>query len=489
MSLIARGGIALLAVAIAMGAATEKNFTTIAASSGTHLWWIFKGDAQFELLHHAGVAPPDHYRIAAAFVERPVAIAADGDKVWVAFASTSGRMEVVSGGTHFNPASELWFTTPNGSLQLCPSIAGESLESLAAFDGEPWAIVSGERGARCLRGGAWSEVELPGALQTGSQRRLASTGGALNVLGRDSSGALLRFKRERDRWIESALDAPGFLYAVDHSARFACVASAKPSEESLFWVEAGTLAPIAPGPAFNRQVLGLGEGFAAVGEFVQGALHESPITPELQLLPSGASLFSMPIQIQLQESTASRWFYLPIIGVLSFAALIAAFMVRSLSAPDLTGEDILENPEIAEWSPLEKGRRLLATAIDLLPCAIAALVILDAKFTAILVPQFWSADIQLSTPYLVMVAAAVLFSTMEEIAFGCSMGKRLVGGRVVALGGGPAAWWQHLVRNLLKGLVLLAPVLAIPSLFSPHGIGIPEILSRTAVAEGERDAE
>ena len=80
-----------------------------------------------------------------------------------------------------------------------------------------------------------------------------------------------------------------------------------------------------------------------------------------------------------------------------------------------------------------------------------------------------------------MVVATIAFSMFEEITFGRSMGKRLMGGRVVSIQGEPAAWWQHIARNLLKGLVLLSPVLAIPSLLNPLGAGIPEIISRTRV--------
>ncbi len=84
-----------------------------------------------------------------------------------------------------------------------------------------------------------------------------------------------------------------------------------------------------------------------------------------------------------------------------------------------------------------------------------------------------------------MVVAAITFSMFEEIIFGRSLGKRLMGGRVVSIHGERAAWWQHIARNLLKGLVLLSPVLAIPSLLSPMGAGIPEIISRTRVESFE----
>jgi len=478
---------------------------TQAVSSGTHLWWISKNPyettARFELLHHAAADDERQFQVASTFAEKPIALAADGERVWLVFEALNHKMEVVSGATQFNPASELWFITQGGALQLRPSIAGESLESLAAFDGEPWAIIQGQPDARVLRGGQWNTVQLPADINECQARMLVVAGGALNALGQSSDQSIKRFKRESEAWIELPLAAPNFLYAVDHSSRFACVTGKPKATQVLNWVEVGELAPITA-IAFNTsspnagsgQVTGMGSGFAWIAETGHATQNTMVRQSWMSVVSDGAAKFSEPIELRAQISKASRWYHLPILGVLSLGAIIAAFLVRALNSPlnplekarskegDIDSQVLAQTPS----TPFKKWRRLLATFIDLLPCAIASLVIFKGEYAIqILIPPLWSADIEISLPYIAMVVATVTFSMFEEIIFARSLGKRLMGGRVVSIHGEPAAWWQHIVRNLLKGLVLLSPVLAIPSLLNSMGAGIPEIISRTRVESFE----
>ena len=526
MNSLARCVFALIMVLVAASPLRDQFAQeTLAASSGTHLWWISKNDAiidssndlsndpaknaMYKLFQHAAMSGENNFQIAAAFNDQPIAVAADEDQVWVVFAATNHKMEVVWGSTQFNPASELWFITPGGALQLCPSLVGESLESLAALNGELWAMVQGQSDARVLRGGQWNSVQLPPAINKCQTRMLVVAGGSLNAFGHAQDHSVKRFKRENNAWVELTLNAPQFLYAIDHSARLACVTGEKHSAQMLCIVEAGSATAIASLPNRNQYVLGLGESFASLG---QGGVQESSSVPQdapnsaptilsntttLSLLPLGASAFMEPVELRAQLSTASRWYHLPILGVLSLGAIIAAFLVRALNSPlnplEKTGPKEGEKDSQAltntPWTPFEKWRRFAATAIDILPCAIASVVLFESDLVSILIPPLWSADIQMSFPYIAMVVAAIAFSMFEEITFSRSMGKRLMGGRVVSIHGEPAAWWQHIARNLLKGLVLLSPVLAIPSLLSPTGAGIPEMISRTRVEATEADLD
>jgi len=509
MNYLARCVFALIMVLVAASPLQDRFVPgTRVASSGAHLWWISKNShettARFELLHHAAVDDERQFQVASTFAENPIGLAADGERVWLVFEALSHKMEVVSGSTQFNPASKLWFITQGGALQLCPSIAGESLESLAAFDGEPWAIVQGQSDARVLRGGQWINVQLPAAINECQTRMLVVAGGALNVLGQSSDHSIKRFKLESQAWIELPMKAREFLYAVDHAARFACVTGSY-DQQALNWVEAGEFVPImaiafnkSPPKASAGQVIGMGSGFGWIAETGHATQNTMFRQSWMSVLSDGAAEFSEPIELRAQISKASRWYHLPILGVLSLGAIIAAFLVRALNSPlnpiektdskegDIDSQALAPRP----GTPFKKWRRLLATFIDLLPCAIASLVIFKDEYAIqILIPPLWSADIEISLPYIAMVVAAITFSMFEEIIFGRSLGKRLMGGRVVSIRGEPAAWWQHIARNLLKGLVLLSPVLAIPSLMSPTGAGIPEMISRTRVEATEADSD
>ena len=509
MNYLARCVFALIMVMVAASPLQERFVQgTQAASSGTHLWWIsknpFETTARFELLHHAAADDERQFQVASTFAEKPIALAADGERVWLVFEALNHKMEVVSGATQFNPASELWFITQGGALQLRPSITGESLESLAAFDGEPWAIIQGQPDARVLRGGQWNTVQLPADINECQARMLVVAGGALNVLGQSSDHSIKRFKLESQAWIELPMKAREFLYAVDHAARFACVTGSY-DQQALNWVEAGELVPIMA-IAFNKsppkesfsQVIGMGSGFAWIAQTSHATQNTMVRQSWMSVMSDGAAEFSEPIELSAQLSKASRWYHLPILGVLSLGAIIAAFLVRALNSPlnplenarskegDINSKPIASKP----WTPFKKWRRILATAIDLLPCAIASLFIFKNQYAIqLLIPPLWSADIEMALPYIAMVVVAIVFSMFEEIMFGRSMGKRLMGGRVVSIHGEPAAWWQHIARNILKGLVLLSPVLAIPSFINTLGAGIPEIISRTRVEATEADSD
>jgi uncharacterized RDD family membrane protein YckC len=480
--------------------APPRRWQPVAASSGTHLWWISHPEAQFDLLHHAAASKNDQLHLAASFADKPIGIAADGDRVWVAFAANEHRMEVVVGGTQFNPATGLWFTTPNGAPQITASLAGDAIDSFAAIDGEPWAIVAGEGDARRLRGGQWNCIALPAAINACTERSLVVAGGVLNALGRGPDKSVRRFKRIDEQWIESPLDAPGFLYAVDHAARFACVTEgnpvvASPSENMSFgeglalsWAEAGALARVASVPDYFGPVLGLGEGFAAVRERRLHTQMTRITQSDLAVLPQGATAFSQPVRLRSQSSTAYLWYHLPVLGALSLAAVLAAMFVRMLTGPPARHDATPAAPVTPHWTPLPKGRRMLAAWVDLFPLICVWVYgvnggwVFDALIPPILIPDF-----RFSIGYILVVFAATVLCTLQEIAFGRSVGKFLAQAKVVSIDGSPAAWWQHIVRNLLKGLVLLSPVLVIPSLFSPRGAGIPEIVSRTAVVSAPRD--
>jgi hypothetical protein len=54
---------------------------------------------------------------------------------------------------------------------------------------------------------------------------------------------------------------------------------------------------------------------------------------------------------------------------------------------------------------------------------------------------------------------------------------------VVRADGSAAGWPRHVFRNLLKGLTMLSPLLALPALVSRRGAGVAEVVTDMAVAE------
>ena len=80
-----------------------------------------------------------------------------------------------------------------------------------------------------------------------------------------------------------------------------------------------------------------------------------------------------------------------------------------------------------------------------------------------------------------MIAMTVGHSTLGELVGGRTLGKALVGARVVTGDGSRPSPVAVLARNGLKALVLLIPLLAVFALLNPHAQGLGDLVARTVV--------
>jgi uncharacterized RDD family membrane protein YckC len=215
----------------------------------------------------------------------------------------------------------------------------------------------------------------------------------------------------------------------------------------------------------HAALLGWGQGFAALR--IQG-VHAWWAQADASASELGA--FQM---LQPQASVADRWFHLPVLGVLSAGALMLAFAVRVIRRS-------FAQPETPQpGMPL--GPRMAALVMDALPCALAAWLASDVAWSQVLTPPLWSFNLGESLPFVWMTLGTVMFGFLEEAAGARSLGKRVFGGGVVRRSGGRAGVGQHLVRNLMKGLSMLSPVVALPAVIDRRGEGVAETLSDTRV--------
>ena len=118
--------------------------------------------------------------------------------------------------------------------------------------------------------------------------------------------------------------------------------------------------------------IGWGDGFAALSIDADGArlataaLGSSQLGPFEPLVP--------------QRSRASRWFHLPVLGVLSLGAVMAAVIIRGAAL-------VRGVPAASLPAPMPIGRRLVALAIDVAPAAGASWVAFDAAVVQMLVDR------------------------------------------------------------------------------------------------------
>jgi uncharacterized RDD family membrane protein YckC len=187
-----------------------------------------------------------------------------------------------------------------------------------------------------------------------------------------------------------------------------------------------------------------------------------------------------------------------VLGVLSLGCIMLAFIVRlvrrtygpveveslfNLAQPLLSRRFPPSGVVVMTHAALPLGPRLAAMAMDALPCGIAAWLAFDADWLQVLTPPLWSFNLAESVPFIGMTLGTILFGFIEESVGGRSLGKRVFGGGVVARSGDRAGVIRHLLRNLLKGLAMLSPVVALPAMIDPRGEGVAETLSGTLVVE------
>jgi len=484
-------GVFMLALAPAR---QEKSTVVLATSSSRHAWWVRDSGGAWLLEHvaqpnatQAPISPMSEFthHVAARFADQPIALAAVDDRVWVFFAAVEGRCEVVSGRVDFNPASDLWFMVPEG-MRLHSSVPLPIVSSAAAVGDSVWVIAQDQTQdqvqdqvqdqtqdqtqdptratsqAMRLINERWHKETLPAAIDPLRAHTLITCGDSLWCV-QQTAGAAQRWRRDGDVWSELPLQVSAPMQWVAGSSRLAAVAGDPPQ---VGRVQVGTFVAQALVPA-DCAVLAWGDGFAALrlqGESVQWAQ-----------LDAGQSAFSDFITLPTQKSRASRWFHLPILATLSLGSFMLAFLVRStLAATPLA--------KVIAITPMLKIKRLAALAIDAAPMGLASMLALQADFDTLLTPPLWSTDINNALPYMCMVAATIFFGTLEECVGSRSLGKRVMGGVIVGQHGEQVAWWRHVIRNIFKGIVLLSPLIVLPTVLSPRGQGVPEVITRTLVA-------
>jgi uncharacterized RDD family membrane protein YckC len=93
-------------------------------------------------------------------------------------------------------------------------------------------------------------------------------------------------------------------------------------------------------------------------------------------------------------------------------------------------------------------------------------------------------------PALFVFATGWLAATIGDLLFGRSMGKRIVGLRIISARGGDASLGRRTLRSLASAIVMASPLVMLIALLNPRGDGPAEMISGTAVVdEGDLQGE
>jgi len=147
---------------------------------------------------------------------------------------------------------------------------------------------------------------------------------------------------------------------------------------------------------------------------------------------------------------------------------------------------IVELPE--SIMPAEITRRLLAGAIDLSPPLLVSMVLFGLADPGAILGT-WpgpAGDLAAMLPGSLVVVLFAVHTAVTEALTGTSLGKKLLGLRVVTVKGQPPNIWQILIRNLLKIVELIGWFLLLFMLLNPAHQRMGDLAARTVVV---RDAD
>ena len=402
----------------------------------------------------------------------PDAMASAGTAVWVLPAGMGGQSKILrSLRATWDTGLEAWIAEPAEGLARLPAWPGEGvLTHVIGTQLGPSVIVQqGDADAYriwSLRRGEWLERTTV-AVQTSERVLLAAeeADDLVLLVGDDSSFAMLRAVDIESPWQRTQLEATdgqpcdlifhdgnpllGFQYAND-SRRLGYVQKGK----ILPWAE------LVDVPEKARLVRGK-EGLLLFHLGLDG--------PQVRLAEPGSKWHT------LARSTGLSGAFWSVFVLLGIAVVVVVMLLAGRGA----GGDVV--PKGCRVAPL--SRRIIAVLLDLVPGLLVCVAVLGSGSIEVL-SALLAGPMPSTLPTLsIMAAVTAGWGFAWEATLGHSPSKRLLALRVVPSRGEQLQCWQALVRNVLKGVVIMAPPLAILIILTPLAQAPGDIVARTLVID------
>ena len=483
--------------------------TLRAASSGEHLWIAApapQGTAEgVRILHSVAGA----VRECGTLDTMPDALVAGDSRLWMIMPPMPGAgvSPVYSVRATYNPISDRWFSEPIGRFEVLPSIPGGAHLSGAASEGQSLLALQGSAPASLIeqRGATWTALAVPTGLpaETMLHQWPSRDGAGWALIAREGDDLRTWTVRAPEPgsdaldWSSAVMPGAGSGLGLVVSGASRPTVLRQSREDggwTLAYARADGPLEIAriSAPEVPWTVVGVGDSFAIVSVGESGEVSTARIDSVEGTVAGATPLTQAP-------STAGDWLHLPLIGALTIAALLAAFLIR----PPV-GDRMPALP--AGWEPMDSWRRAIGLMIDMIPGALVALAVTGCEPRDLLAMPAWTAETAKAIPSSVMLGCTVLWCLVWEVAMASTPGKLATGrSRIVrvsrlapreqaARASAPAEEWpapaasrvRRAVRALLKGIVLFAPALAFLAFVHPLQMGMPDVMTDTAVSRRRR---
>mgnify|MGYP001450000675 CR=1 FL=1 len=305
-----------------------------------------------------------------------------------------------------------------------------------------------------LQGLRWESSPLPDALAPDARAWLLGDAGGLWIVQRagPDRARVWSIGKNGTEWIGEDLESPQGvdLYLVSGGQLIG--ADVDGEGEVGFWL----LRPQGAHPLESATVASGGRAVFPVGERLYTVWKPEGADPRLQVSVvssvTGASLYAGPVGADPIISGRELQTLAMLLGFVLLTVMI--FALR----PDSAQRPIGALPE--GWSLAGPGMRALAVMIDLVPGLVIGAVVFrvqpgDMLSAAMLSPDMLMRDV---AALLTAIGVTIVHSALSEHLTGRTLGKRLLGLRVVSIDGRRPTLWQATARSALK---FLCPPLAL----------------------------
>jgi len=451
----------------------------LAAGSDEHIWFLVASELEadrWDLCHGTRRSGAFSYRIVRRLAAPPKAVGAWGNTLWMLLPSSHADGQTFDAyqlGAVYQSSLDMDLIEPREGFGPLPPLKGfDSVDLLTGTSTGPLVIGSldGQTVAQRLILGKWVEVTLP------KPRRDCSS---VLAVGSDGSGAIVVafqcgdvveswIQSEEADWRKIGKPVSGRsvgLVAVDGVPVLATVGS---RQKIVFqYLQTGEPVELAvvPQPSGSWNMMGL------TGSIFMLALGDDGLSAEVVQAPAGG-VRSLEIDPPTRIAASSIWSIAVAIGL---ASMVVMIIVLS------RGGDIASSSIPDGYIPMSPVARLAALGIDLVPGLLAFYLLFGGTTRDLVRVPMMSLGGDEVTAYALLVLVTIVWCLIWEAGTGASLGKWACGGQVRSTKGTRARFRQLLVRNLVKGLVLLVPPLAVLTLLHPNQQGLGDLLARTVV--------
>lgn len=478
------------------------------ASSGKHAWFLLHdpgttSDLPYELYYRsedmdaATAAPvrrlpsaPDHM------------LAVDGQLYFFTSRDDpAAGHDVFSLTLAHNTTFDVYYTMPRDRMELHSPLLGGRLVGLTEHFGAPVALIMPTDGDASsaeqpsdgpvaepallqLRTGKWEPLTLPESLDDSAPTRVGTVGSDARQLvllqGSADPSATCRvfIGSGSGNWDthEAELDLDRVRALFRAGGQLAVVTHAE-TDNMLYvrYLRQSGLIDVAAvdRPAGRWQMFG-GQRSIHLVTTGEDGLQVMPIdritgvTGEAQLL-------------RVHETKGARvWFVaLLLAGSVSVALLIV--LIRPVPKEPVTlpvGLELL--PPI---------QRLMAVLIDVFPAAVITLLVTRCSLAELLQAPLITPQLIMSWQYLLMIGLTMAHTTISELAWGTTLGKSMLGARVISLSGDRPRPGPCLLRAFGKVLTMLVLPIAVFAVLNRNNQGVNDLLGQTLVVHEPDEVE